>query len=72
MEYWTTAQAADEWGIGTRRVQHLCENGKVENAKRLGHMWVIPVGTHKPLDGRTKAAKEQKKSEEHQYAKETP
>jgi len=53
----TTQEAADLWGIKVRRVQALCENGKVENAMRLGHMWVIPKGTPKPPDGRTKAAK---------------
>ena len=53
----TTQEAADLWGIKVRRVQALCDNGKVENAKRLGHIWVIPTGTLKPIDGRTKAAK---------------
>jgi len=55
----TTQEAANKWGIKVRRVQALCENGKVKNAKRLGHMWVIPIGTEKPVDGRTKAAKHQ-------------
>ena len=57
LEYMTTQEAADLWGIKVRRVQALCENGRVENAKRLGHIWVIPVGTSKPIDGRTKTAK---------------
>ena len=57
LEYMTTQEAADLWGIKVRRVQALCENGKVENAKRLGHMWVIPTGTPKPIDGRRKVAK---------------
>ena len=57
MEYMTTQEAADLWGIKVRRVQSLCENGKVEDAKKLGHFWVIPIGTPKPIDGRTKAAK---------------
>ena len=57
MEYMTTQEAANLWGIKVRRVQTLCENGKVENAQRLGYMWVIPMGTPKPIDGRTKAAK---------------
>ena len=60
MEYMTTQEAADLWGIKVRRVQTLCEKGKVENAKRLGHIWVIPTGTPKPIDGRTKAAKQSK------------
>lgn len=62
MEYMTTAEAAELWGIKVRRVQALCDNRKIDSAKRLGHMWVIPVGTLKPIDGRTKAAKQQRKT----------
>ena len=57
MEYMTTQEAANLWGIKVRRVQALCENGKVKNAKRLGYIWVIPTGTPKPIDGRTRLAK---------------
>ena len=63
LEYMTTQEAADLWGIKVRRVQALCENGKVDNAKRLGHMWVIPTGTHKPIDGRLKNGKKTAKLE---------
>jgi len=61
MEYMTTKEAADKWGIKVRRVQTLCEKGQVENASRLGQIWVIPRDTQKPIDGRTKAAKVLKK-----------
>jgi hypothetical protein len=57
MEYMTTKQAAEEWGVKVRQVQVLCENGKITTASRLGNMWVIPKGTSKPIDGRTKQAK---------------
>ena len=59
MDYMTTKEAADEWGVKIRQVQLLCEKGQVENAKRLGHMWVIPRGAKKPIDGRTKEARQQ-------------
>lgn len=61
MEWITTKEAAELWGITTRRVQILCDKGKVRGAGRLGDIWVIPKGTPKPIDGRTKAAKVQKK-----------
>ena len=64
MEYWTTAEAAEQWGIKIRRVQDLCESGRIEDAKRLGQIWVIPTGTEKPIDGRTTAAKHQSKDKE--------
>ena len=53
----TTKEAAAQWGITTRRVQVLCEVGKVVGAVRMGRTWIIPRGTQKPIDGRTKQAK---------------
>ena len=60
----TTADAAALWGITTRRVQILCDSGKVTGAFRMGKTWIIPRGTPKPLDGRTKAAKQIKTEKE--------
>lgn len=54
MEWITTKEAAELWGVTTRQVQILCERGRVEGATRLGNIWVIPKGTHKPKDGRIK------------------
>jgi hypothetical protein len=60
MDLMTAKEAAELWGISQRRVQVLCDNGRVSGAKRLGNdMWVIPGGTPKPIDGRTKIAKQQ-------------
>jgi len=58
MEYMTTKEAAEKWGIKVRRVQTLCEKGQVKSASRLGQIWVIPKDTPKPIDGRTKEAKQ--------------
>jgi hypothetical protein len=61
MEYMTPKEAGALWGISDRRVQVLCANGQVNGAQRLGgKMWVIPKDSPKPIDGRTKAAKETK------------
>lgn len=57
MDLMTAKEASELWGITTRRVQVLCDKGKVDGATRLGNIWVIPKGTAKPIDGRTKAAK---------------
>ena len=59
MEWMTTKDAAEQWSLTMRRVQALCEADKVNGAVFLGRMWVIPKGTAKPIDGRTKEAKEQ-------------
>jgi len=57
-ELMTATEAAELWGITPRRVQVLCDRGKVNGAFRMGKSWIIPKGTPKPLDGRTKEAKQ--------------
>lgn len=56
-DYLTAKQKASEWGISRRRVQVLCELGKIKGASRLGNAWAIPKEAEKPLDGRCKEAK---------------
>ena len=53
----TVNDASALWGISNRRVQVLCDEGRVKGAVKLGRMWIIPRGTTKPIDGRTKEAK---------------
>jgi len=53
----TAGEAAELWGISTRRAQILCDNGKVKGAVKMGRTWIIPRGTPKPIDGRTREAK---------------
>jgi hypothetical protein len=61
MDYITPKQAADKWDITLRRVQVLCANGQIPGTERLGERtWAIPKDAPKPLDGRTKAAKQAK------------
>lgn len=50
-------EAATLWGITERRVSTLCKNGKIKDAKKVGHSWLIPKGTEKPADGRVKSGK---------------
>ena len=57
MEYLKIDEAAKKWGLGVRRVQILCAEGKVEGAVRFGRSWMIPKETAKPIDGRTKAGR---------------
>ena len=59
MEYMTTKETAALWGITIRQVQSLCESDRINGAKKLGPIWVIPKGTAKPVDGRTKEGKQQ-------------
>lgn len=64
MDWITTKEAAYLWGITIRQVQTLCDSGRVEGAARLGDIWVIPKATPKPIDGRTKAARNKKEDKE--------
>ena len=54
--YMSVKQAAELWGISTRRVRALCSQGKVEGAVRQGRSWKIPRDAKKPIDGRYKRA----------------
>ena len=58
MDWITVKEAGELWGMTTRRAQFLCAIGKVDGAQKLGNIWVIPKGAKKPIDGRTKPAKQ--------------
>ncbi len=62
-ELMSTKKAAELWGITARRVQILCSKGLVEGAIKLDRTWIIPKGSAKPVDGRTRAAKLNKNRE---------
>jgi len=63
MEWITIQEAGKLWGITKRQVQYLCSDGKIKGAQKLGSQWVMPKGTPKPIDGRTKSAKKVKINE---------
>lgn len=58
MDYLSTKQAAEKWGISERRVQRLCEDGRVDGAVRFSRVWAIPKDTQKPVDPRKKSRQE--------------
>ena len=60
MDWMTPQETAEIWGITERRVQSLCSSGKITGAIRKGRMWLIPKEAKKPVDGRTKFAKNKK------------
>lgn len=35
MDYMNAKEAADKWGLSVRRVQVLCEQGRVDGVERL-------------------------------------
>lgn len=58
-EYIKIEEVAKKWEITPRRVQSLCAAGKIEGATRFGRDWMIPKNALKPIDGRTKAGRQE-------------
>ena len=42
MQYITVREAAQKWGVTTRRVQMLCNEERIKGAYRFGKSWMIP------------------------------
>lgn len=61
--YMTLKEAAEKWGIGDRRINTLCLEGRIEGASKIRNLWVIPVDTPKPDDNRIKSGKYIKKKD---------
>jgi len=57
MGYITVRQAAGKWGISDRRIQKLCEDGRIKGVVRPGRDWLIPKDAQKPADARKKRHK---------------
>ena len=59
-EYISAPEAAVKWGISERRVQKLCEEGRIPGIAKFSRMWLIQKDAEKPIDGRIKRRKEGK------------
>ena len=57
MDYITPKEASQKWGITERRIQKLCEEGRIEGVVRFSKVWAIPKDAEKPADGRLKENK---------------
>lgn len=56
LQWMTTKQAAEQWGISLRYAQRLLVDGCVLDAKKHGRCWLIPHGTEKPAALQKKSA----------------
>lgn len=61
MNYLSVTQTAEKWDMTPRRVQVLCNEGRIEGAQRVGNVWTIPENAEKPADARKKVAKKTKR-----------
>lgn len=48
MEFLTTSQIAEKWGLTERRIRMMCQEGKIEGAFLVGKTWNIPENAEKP------------------------
>jgi hypothetical protein len=51
------SDAAKKWGIGERRINTLCIEGRIPGVVEFGTTWAIPVDAEKPKDARIKSGK---------------
>ena len=54
MEYIGVKEAADAWGLTARMVLYHCTNGRIEGARKISNVWLIPKDAARPEDGRKK------------------
>jgi len=52
MQLQSVKETADRFNISERRVQKLCEEGRIEGAHMISSVWVIPDTAEKPSDER--------------------
>lgn len=55
--YMTIKEASEKWGIGLRRINTLCNEGRIDGAFKIANVWVIPVDAEKPRDERIKSGR---------------
>ena len=53
--YISVSDAATKFKISKRRVQILCEQGRIDGASMLSGVWLIPENAPKPIDARKKS-----------------
>ena len=56
-EYMTIKEAAEKWDISIRRINTLCNDGRIPGCIKFGVNWAIPVDAGKPVDMRIKTGK---------------
>ena len=67
MNFLSVAQTAEKWEMTPRRVQVLCNEGRIDGAQRVGNVWTIPENAQKPEDARKKITTKTKRINENIY-----
>ncbi|MBQ8301654.1 MAG: Fic family protein [Clostridia bacterium] len=53
MNYIKVSEAAEKWGLSSRRVRLLCSQNRIDGVIKKGKLYMIPENTPKPIDART-------------------
>ncbi|MCL2342924.1 MAG: helix-turn-helix domain-containing protein [Firmicutes bacterium] len=64
MDYISVQQAAEKWGVSIRRVQQMCDGGRINGAMRFSRVWMVPKDAEKPADARMNNGKKGKRETE--------
>ena len=59
MNFLTTVEMSEKWGISSRRISLLCTQGRIEGAIKKGKTWLLPEDVVKPEDKRKKNSVEE-------------
>lgn len=52
MNYLTSGEMGQKWGIGIKTVTLYCEEGRIKGAVKKGNLWLIPEDAARPLEER--------------------
>lgn len=66
MNYVTTIEMSEIWGISARRIALLCEQERIKGVIKKGKTWLIPENAEKPADKRKNIRKEDFSYVQHQ------
>lgn len=57
MEYISVKDVAEKWGLTSRMVIYHCVNGRIEGAKKVASVWLVPEDVQRPEDGRKRSGR---------------
>lgn len=57
MDYMLISAVSKEWNLSARRIQILCNDGRICGAEKAGTIWLIPKTASKPKDARIKSGR---------------
>lgn len=50
MEYISSREACERWGVSLRQVQRLLIGRRIPGARKYGRLWMVPVDAERPID----------------------